>query len=115
MQQISGPGQGPFTTLALLISGLLRFIAITILGLIALILGLGLFIIIIVPLIIYLIITKRKFINVLKSTKTRFNSSASTKTYSQDPFTSFTSPHSFSSPQQNEEEVDIDVPAKEDN
>ena len=37
------PGQGPFTALILFISAILRFIIVSILGLLALILGLGIF------------------------------------------------------------------------
>ena len=120
MQQISGPGQGPFTGLILLISGILRFVVISILGLLALILGLAAFIIIIIPLIIYLLITKRKFINVVRGTKTRFNASASARQAEGSPFTTFTTNQNFGRAPQGfgrstqEEEVDIDIPAKED-
>ena len=120
MQQISGPGQGPFTALILFISAILRFIILSILGLLALILGLAAFIIVIIPLIIYLLITKRKFINVVRSTKTRFNASASARQAGGSPFTTFTTNQSFGGNPQGfgratqEEEVDIDIPAKED-
>ena len=111
MQHLSGPGQGPFTTLVLFISGILRILIISILGVVAFIIGLAAFLIIIVPLLIYLLITKRKFINFIRSSKTQFKG-ASFKNSQSGSFRNFSSQQGFHSSVQNEEEVDIDIPAK---
>ena len=109
MQQISGPGQGIFASLIIFLMRLWRFIALSLLAIVALILGAVAFLIIIVPLIIYLLITKRKFINVMRTSKARFTTSQqSTQT-----FKNFSSQQARPF-QTEEEEVDIDIPAKED-
>ena len=108
MQQLSGTGQGFFSSLMLFLMRLWRFIALSLLALIAIILGAVAFLIIIVPLMIYLLITKRKFINVVRTSKARFKgtqSSQSFKNFSSQGTQPF---------QSQEEEVDIDIPAKED-
>ncbi|MDD7987515.1 hypothetical protein PQO01_21385 [Lentisphaera marina] len=108
MQQISGSGQGFFSSLMLFLMRLWRFIALSLLAIVALILGAAAFLIIIVPLIIYLLITKRKFINVMRSSTSRFNNKSSAQTFKN--FSSQQAPPF----QSQEEEVDIDIPAKKD-
>ena len=111
MQNISGPGQNSITSAFQLIFGILRFLVVSFLGLLAIVIGIIAFLIFFIPLLIYILITKRKLFNTIKNTKAKFTSASSAS--GPQIFSNFNRSKDFRQNVYAEEEVDIDIPAKE--